>query len=57
MGRITQANYKKLYLLLFNHISRALEAMEELDFGKAKNLLIEGQIKAEETYLEYTDPQ
>ena len=57
MTRMTQANYKNLHLLLFRHISKALEAMEELDFGRAKNLLIEGQIKAEETYLEYTDPR
>ena len=52
----TRVDYKKLYFLLFNQISFALEAMEELDFGKAKKLLIEGHVKAEDAYLEDTDP-
>ena len=48
--------YKKPYLILFRHISKALEAMEELDFGRAKSLLMEGQSAAEDAYLEATDP-
>ena len=48
--------YRKPYLILFTHISQALDAMEELDFGRAKNLLKEGQRNAEEAYLIATDP-
>ncbi len=57
MEKNVQMIYKRPYLLLFHHISMALEAMEEMDFGKAKKLLMEGQIKAEEVYLEETDPK
>ena len=50
-----QQIYKRPYLILFTHISWALEAMEELDFGEAKRILMEGQSNAEEAYLEATD--
>ena len=56
MDEDVRVDYKKLYFLLFNQISYALEAMEELDLGKAKKLLIEAHVKAEEVYLEDTDP-
>ena len=48
--------YKESYFILFSCISRALEAMEELDFGRARSLLKEGQANAEEAYLAATDP-
>ena len=52
----TNQFYKEPYFILFSCISHALEAMEELDFGKAKKLLKEGQTNAEEAYLIATDP-
>ena len=35
--------YKKMYLLLFNAITDALEQMEQQNYGTAKDLLIAAQ--------------
>ena len=43
--------YKKMYLLLFNAITDALEQMEKQNYGTAKDLLITAQQKAEEIYM------
>ena len=43
---------EELYHLLFNAITDALEAMEKLNFGEAKALLIAAQQNAEEGYLQ-----
>lgn len=45
-------DYKKLYHLLFNAITDALEALGTLDVPKANRLLEEAQIKVEELILE-----
>ena len=47
--------YKGLYLLLFNRITDALEAMEELNFGTAKEILRRAHQDAEEEYLKQTE--
>ena len=44
-------NYEKLYHLLFNAITDALEQMEQQNYGTAKNLLITAQKEAEEIYM------
>ena len=44
-------NYKKLYHLLFNAITDALEQMEKQNFGTAKETLIAAQQEAEEIYM------
>ena len=44
-------NYEKLYHLLFNAITDALEQMEQQNYGTAKNLLITAQQEAEEIYI------
>ena len=44
-------NYQKLYALLFNAVTDALEEMEKLNFGRAKVLLIAAQQAAEEAYI------
>ena len=44
-------NYQKLYTLLFNAVTDALEEMEKLNFGRAKELLITAQQAAEEAYI------
>ena len=44
-------NYEKLYHLLFNAITDALEQMEKLNYGSAKDLLITAQQQAEEIYM------
>ena len=43
-------NYEKMYHLLFNAITDALEQMQNL--GSAKDLLTTAQQKAEEIYME-----
>lgn len=43
--------YKKMYLLLFNAITDALEQMEKQNYGTAKDLLIAAQQQAEEIYI------
>ena len=45
-------NYEKMYHLLFNAITDALEQMEKQNLGSAKDLLTPVQQKAEEIYME-----
>lgn len=45
-------DYKKLYHLLFNSITDALEALGHLDIPTATRLLEDAQIKAEDRILE-----
>ena len=45
------ANYDKMYSLLFNAITDALEQIEQQNFGSAKELLISAQQQAEEIYI------
>ena len=47
--------YKKLYHLLFNAITDALEQMESQNYGDAKATLIAAQQKAEEIYITAED--
>lgn len=44
-------DYEKLYHLLFNAITDALEQMESQNFGTAKETLITAQQEAEEIYM------
>ncbi len=44
-------DYEKLYHLLFNAITDALEQMESQNFGTAKETLITAQQEAEELYM------
>ena len=45
-------DYKKMYLHLFNHVSDALEALEQQNFGQAKEILVAAQQQAEDEYVE-----
>ena len=49
------ADYNKMYLLLFNAISDALEQMESQNYGNAKDMLIAARQKAEEIYITAED--
>ena len=51
MENASSADYQKLYSLLFNRITDALEQLEQQNFGIARNLLIQAQQEAEEVYL------
>ena len=44
-------DYEKMYHLLFNAITDALEQIEQQNFGSAKDLLIATQQEAEEIYM------
>lgn len=44
-------DYEKMYHLLFNAITDALEQLEQQNFGSAKDLLIAAQQQAEEIYI------
>ncbi len=44
-------DYEKMYHLLFNAITDALEQIEKQNFGSAKDLLIAAQQQAEEIYI------
>ncbi len=45
-------NYEKMYHLLFNAITDALEQMEKQNLGSAKDLLTTAQQKTEEIHME-----
>ena len=44
--------YQKMYYLLFNAITDALEQMDAQNYGEAKETLISAQQKAEEIYID-----
>ena len=44
-------DYEKMYHLLFNAITDALEQIESQNYGNAKTQLISAQQKAEEIYI------
>ena len=44
-------DYQKLYTMLFNACTDAVEAMDRMDFGTARTLLVRAQQEAEERYL------
>lgn len=42
----------KYYTILFTAMTKAIDALNECDYGLAKRLLIQGQQAAEDAYLE-----
>ena len=44
-------DYQKMYLLLFNAITDALEEMQNQNYGEAAALLRKAQTDAEEVYI------
>lgn len=44
--------FEKSYCILFNACTDALRALEERNYGQARQLLMEGQQQAEGAYLE-----
>ena len=45
-------DYEKLYHLMVNASERAIEAIDSMNFGMAKELLIQAEQKAEDWYIE-----
>ena len=50
-GRRLALDWEKLYHLLFNRITDALEQLERRNYGDAEELLRKAQMEAEEYYL------
>ena len=48
-------DHQKMYLLLFNAITDALEQLDAQNHGEARNTLIAAQQKAEEIYMGSAD--
>ena len=48
-------DYQKLYTRMFNAATDALNALEELNIGQAKELLRQAQLAAEEQYMEESE--
>ena len=46
-----QTEYQKMYLMLFNYVTTAIRELNRMNVGRAKEILMEGQQKAEEIYL------
>lgn len=44
--------YKQMYLHLFNAVTDSLEAMEQMNYGEAKQILTAAQVECEELYLD-----
>ena len=47
-------NYMKMYLLLFNAVSDAVEILESAP-EKARELLVDAQLQTEEIYIETSE--
>ena len=45
-------HYKDLYLKLFSAAADAVDAIDEMNFGKAKEILLRAQLEAEEVHME-----
>ena len=46
------AMYRKMYYTLFNAITDALSAMEQQNYGQARELLIAAQQQSEEIFMD-----
>ena len=45
-------NYQKLYTTLFNAVTDSIREIEKQNYGRAKEILIKGQIQCEAIYLD-----
>ena len=50
-------DYRKPYLILFNGITDALYAMEQMNFGKARDYLMDAQRNAEDAFISGGDAE
>ena len=48
---ITMNGLPKYYTILFNAVEEAMAALDRMNFGVAKTLLLRGQLLAEEEYM------
>lgn len=45
-------DYEQMYYEMIKAVERAIEALEQINVGEAKRLLIEGECAAEEIYID-----
>ena len=50
-GCVKMEDYEKLYFILFNAITDALEKLGNQNYGDAKKLLVAAQQETEERYI------
>ena len=46
------ADYQTMYLHLFNHVTDAVSALERMNVGQAKEVLMDAQKEAELLYID-----
>lgn len=51
MAKKDKADYKKMYMALFQSMLKAMEAIEAQNYGQAVEILKQGQQDAEEIYM------
>ena len=44
-------DYQSLYTKLFNAVTEAVEALEQQNFGQAREILVRAQQQTEEAYI------
>lgn len=49
------SKYKEIYIKLFGAVENAINEIDKFNFGKAKEILIDAQLKAEEIIIENDD--
>ena len=49
------ADYKQMYLALFNGITYALSQLKRMNVGRARDILMDAQKEAEEIYISGAD--
>ena len=47
-------DYQKLYAVLFNAVTDAIEQLEQFQPGNARTILVRAQQKTEELYISFT---
>ena len=48
---VRRYRYQKMYSIMFDVVTDALNALDRLDVGRAKELLMQAQLRAEGEYL------
>ena len=51
------ADYKKMYLTMFNAVTDATDELDKLNIGNAKSILTAAQEKCEEMFLDCGDDE
>ena len=50
-------NFEQMYFTLFSAICNAVDAIGEMNFGEAKEILLEATKQTEEQYIDSDEPE